>query len=352
MQFASLPLTDGVTSRKTDGGVLAVSELGFGCAALMGRAGRVESLRALGAAVEQGINFFDTARSYGYGEGEALLGEFLAEGGRRQRTVVGTKFGILPTGRGGWRQRVKPAARVVVRLFPGLRRVAQRQAGTQFVAGQFSVDVLRESLAASLRALRTEYVDLLLLHAAPIEVLAQTDLLEAMGRLVEEGKVRVAGISGELDAVGEALRRHTAGELAMLRSAQFAMDPARLGFAMETRAAAQAGMLLVANHPFGGPAGVAATRAAVERLRSAGGLDADLREKLAGDVDELLPEIVLNAILRGTGVKAAVPAMVRVEHLRANVRAVERCRFSDAELEVLRGALLAEATAASDRHRS
>ena len=322
-----------------DGGVRAVSELGFGCAALLGRAGRAESLRALGAATEAGINFFDTARSYGYGEGEALLGEFLADGGRRARTVVGTKFGILPAGRGGWRQRVKPAARVVVRLFPGLRRAAQRQAGTQFVAGQFSLEVLRASLAASLRALRTEYVDLLLLHAAPMEVLAQADLLEAMGRLVEEGKVRVAGISGELEVVGEAMRR----PLGVLRTAQFAMDPARLGFAAETRVASESGMLLVANHPFGGPAGVAATRAAVERLRAVEGVDAALREKLAGDVEELLPEIVLNGILRGTGVGAVVPAMVRVEHLRANVRAVERCRFSAAELKVLRGALLAEA---------
>ncbi len=348
MRSVVLPLADGGSSPGEDGGVAELSELGFGCAALLGRAGRAESLRALGAAQDAGINLFDTARSYGYGEGESLLGEFLAVGGRRHRTVVATKFGILPAHPGGWRQRLKPAARTVVRLFPGLRRAAQRQAGTQFTPRQFSVEVLRASLAESLRALRTDYVDMLLLHAAPTEVLTQTDLLEAMERLVEQGTVRLAGISGELDVIATTFRRRAAGDLRMLRTAQFAMDPGRLGFAAETRAAASSGMLLVANHPFGGPAGVTATRAAVERLRHTPGLDGALREKLAGDVGELLPEIVLNAILRGTGVSAVVPAMVRIEHLRANVRAVERCRFSEAELAVLRGALQAEATGVND----
>jgi aryl-alcohol dehydrogenase-like predicted oxidoreductase len=53
------------------------SVLGFGCSAVLGRAGRRASLAALGAAYEAGITFYDTARSYGYGESEALLGEFL-----------------------------------------------------------------------------------------------------------------------------------------------------------------------------------------------------------------------------------------------------------------------------------
>ena len=74
------------------------SQLGLGCAAIMGRVGRRESLAALGAAWDAGINFFDTARSYGYGESEALLGGFL-RGNRRSQAVVCTKFGILPAAR-------------------------------------------------------------------------------------------------------------------------------------------------------------------------------------------------------------------------------------------------------------
>ena len=335
---------------RRDGGVDEVSELGFGCGALLGRAGRAESVRALGASFDAGITLYDTARSYGYGESEGLLGEFLAARGRRGQVAISTKFGILPAGKGGWRRWVKPAARSAVRLFPGLRKAAQRGAATQFVPGQFSVAVLRESLETSLRALRTDYVDLLLLHGATMEVLEQTDLLEAMARLVEAGTVRVAGISGELDVVAEVFRRRAVGELGVLGTAQFAMDlfgPLRMGFAAEMRRAAEGGMLLVSNHPFGGPAGVAAIRAAVERLRGSVKLSADLKKKLVGDAAVLLPEIVLNVILRGTGVGAVVPAMVRVEHLRGNVRAVEACRFSEAELEVLRRALAREAASAS-----
>ena len=324
-----------------DGGVATVSELGFGCAALLGRAGRSKSVRALGAAYDAGITLYDTARSYGYGEGEGLLGEFLAMEGRQARVAVCTKFGILPTGKGGWRQRVRPVARTAVRLFPRLRKAAQRQAGTQFVPGQFSIEVLRESVAVSLRELRTEYVDVLLLHAAPMSVLQQDDLLEAMERLVAEGKVRAAGISGELDTVAETFRRRAAGELQGLRVAQFAMDPERLRFVAETRVGTDSAMLLMANHPFGGPVGVAVTRAVVGRLRESMAVGAELREKLAEDAAALMPEIVLNAILRGTGVGAVVPAMMRLANLRANVRAVEQCRFTEGELAVLRGALVA-----------
>ena len=53
----------------------------------------------------------------------------------------------------------------------------------------------------------------------------------------------------------------------------------------------------------------------------------------------LMPEVALNMILRGTGVHAVIPAMMRPEHLAANVRAVEQCRFSEAELEMLRTAM-------------
>lgn len=55
-----------------------VSVLGLGCAAMLGRAGRRDSLAALGAAYDAGITFYDTARSYGYGACEGLLGEFFA----------------------------------------------------------------------------------------------------------------------------------------------------------------------------------------------------------------------------------------------------------------------------------
>lgn len=321
MRYVDLPVEGGAK----------VSVLGFGCSALLGRAGRAESLTALGAAMDAGITFYDTARSYGYGESEGLLGEFFA--GRRKDVVLCTKFGIVPGAKGGWKQRVKPLAQAVIRAVPALRGMARKAAAGTSVESQFTVEVLRGSIETSLRELRTDYVDMLLVHGATMEVLGQTDLLEAMGRLVSEGKVRMAGISAEHDVVAEAFGQ-PAG---VLRTAQFAMNPGSWWFVSET--VREKGMLLVANHPFGGVVGVGALRAQVASLAGRADLPVELREKLGAGDAQVLPEVVLNGILSGTGVSSIVPAMMKVEHLKNNVRAVEVCRFLAEELEVLRAEL-------------
>src|SRR5580658_10577636 len=86
-------------------GETRTSALGFGCGSVMGRVGRGASLRAMNAAWEAGITLFDTARSYGFGEAEAVLGEFLR--GKREQAVVATKFGIAP-------RKLSPLKRVAV----------------------------------------------------------------------------------------------------------------------------------------------------------------------------------------------------------------------------------------------
>jgi aryl-alcohol dehydrogenase-like predicted oxidoreductase len=317
-----------------------LSVLGFGCSPLMGRAGRRDSLAALAAAEEAGINFFDTARSYGYGESEALLGAFLK--GRRQSMIISTKFGILPS-TSGWKQKVKPLAQAVIRVFPGLRKHARKQAAGQTTSGQFSVAVLRASFEASLRALQTDYVDMLLLHAAPMQVLDQDDLLEALERLVEGGKVRMAGISGDHAVIAETFRRQPR----MLTTAQFALNGSCLDFTRETRQPEAQKLLLVANHPFGGPAGVSAIIDSIAAMRHAEALPADLRRKLDVNDPQLMPEILLNAILQGTGISAVLPSMMRTTSLRSNVRAVEQCRFSSEELTLLREELIRQTSPTS-----
>ena len=308
-----------------------VSELGFGCAAIGGRSSRRQSLAALGAAYDAGITLYDTARSYGYGQSESVVGEFAR--GRRERLVLCTKFGILPGKQGGWKQQLKPVARAALRVFPGLRKTVQRQVGDQFVGGQFTVAVLRTSFEASLRELKTEYVDMLLLHAAPATVLEQDDLLEAMGRLVESGKVRMAGISGELPVISQYFVQRPRE----LMTAQFALNLASLSFIEETQR--NSDLLLVGNHPFGGPSGAAGGKALVEKLYRSMELPLELREKLDPADPQVLPELVLNCVLRGTGLAAVVPAMMQARHIASNVAAVEICRFSTEELESLRGLL-------------
>ena len=306
-----------------------MSVLGFGCAALLGRASRKESLTALATAFDSGITFYDTARSYGYGGSEGLLGEFFA--GRRDQAVICTKFGILPASSGGWKQKIKPLARAVVKAIPALRKAAQAQAASQFVGGQFDVATLKSSFETSLRELRTDYVDMLILHAAPESVLAQDDLLEAMGRLVEAGKVRMAGISAELPVISTFFQARQKP----LTTAQFALNLSLMDFVAQTQR--NADLLLVANHPFGGPGGNGATR--IEALRQSPALPQTLREKLVPGDPQVLPEVVLNCILLGTGVTSVIPAMMQPHHIASNIAAVENCRFSREELDLLRDAL-------------
>lgn len=307
-----------------------LSVLGFGCSAVLGRSSRNESITALNTALDAGITFFDTARSYGYGASEGLLGQFLQ--GRRDKVILCSKFGILPVAR-NWKQMMKPVARAAVRLVPSLRQAAQRQAANQFNANQFSLGTLQSSLETSLRQLRTDYVDMLLIHDPPATILQQHDLLEALGRLVEQGKVLMAGLSADIPVIEQTFSERPPA----LTIAQFTVNLSNIAFTAQT--AQQEGMFLVANHPFGGPAGMTASRERIAKLAKSPEISAGLREKLASDDPQLLLELIFNAILDGTGISAVIPAMMQPAHIRANVQAIEDCRFTSEELAEIRAAL-------------
>ena len=314
-----------------------VSLLGLGCASMLGRAGRRESLAALSAAYDAGITFYDTARSYGYGECEELLGDFF-KGARRSSVMLCTKFGILPADPKGWKNRIKPVVRGVLSIAPMLRSTVRRHAARQLQAGQFSVEVLNSSIETSLRKLKTDHVDILLMHSPPESVLHREDLLDSMAKLVEAGKVRMIGISTGSDLIGNVFREHSP----KLSAAQFPLNPLTIGLATQTPAAAKS-LFLIANQVFGGTKGIARCRSLIDALRLDPGIPASLREKFDLRDRSLLPEIVLNCVLQDTGVCVAVPSMLDPGHLKANIKAVEQCRFSGLELQVIRSSLAAMA---------
>ena len=312
-----------------------VSVIGLGCAAMLGRAGRRESLAALGAAYDAGITFYDTARSYGYGACEGLLGEFFGAG-RRSSVVLCTKFGILPGNPSGWKNKVKPLARAVLGVVPQLRGMVRKHAADQFMPGQFSVATLRSSFETSLRELKTDYVDILLMHGPPASVLQDEDMLEELRRLVDTGKVRLAGVSAEGNVIRTVFAKHSP----VLQAAQFPMNPFSMDLAWQTLDAAKS-LMLIANHPFGGAEGIARCRVQIDRLRQAPAVPQTLREKLAAHDENLLPEFVLNSIIQDTGVSVVIPAMMKPAHLHTNMRAIEQCRFSPSELQLIRNSLAA-----------
>jgi aryl-alcohol dehydrogenase-like predicted oxidoreductase len=160
-----------------------LSALGLGCmgmSAAYGTRDDAESIRTLHRALDLGIDHFDTAEAYGAGHNEELLGRAFA--GRRDRVFLATKFGAQFPGGG-------PAPK-----------------GTAYI---------RDCLEASLKRLGTDHVDLYYNHRVdrtnPME-----EVVGAMARLRDEGKIRFLGLS---ECNAETLRRcHAVAPIAALQT--------------------------------------------------------------------------------------------------------------------------------------
>jgi aryl-alcohol dehydrogenase-like predicted oxidoreductase len=314
-----------VRMRYVEFGEIRTSVLGFGCGSVLGRVGRRDSLQAMNTAWNAGITLFDTARSYGYGEAEGLLGEFL-QGKRGQATVV-TKFGILPANPVAWKRLAKPVVRAALRLLPQARGLVRRGAAGEMSAGHFDIATLRASLNESLRQLRTDYMDVLLMHLPPVSVFQQQDLMAELERVVREGKARRIGVSTD--------NIPTLHEMpGFLTVAQFPYPVLSLnGISWK---AGNEGLFTMVNHPFGG-AGLAQQAAEkIAQLATDGSVGPALREKLQGDSRERLAEIVFGGALADTRAQAVVTSMLQPPNLRANLAAIGSERFTTEELAVVR----------------
>lgn len=197
---------------------LQVSELGLGCARIGGifQKDSAGFVRLLGAARDQGINFFDTADLYSQGESEALLGRAFRR--HRDQVVIASKVGYcLPTQR-RLIARVKPLVRPLIRLLRIKR--AQLPASVRGELSQdFSPAYIRRAAEASLRRLRTDYLDILQLHSPSAEIVRQGAWLEALQSLKKAGKIRYFGISCDTaEAATAALQFSDVGSLQVVVS--------------------------------------------------------------------------------------------------------------------------------------
>lgn len=183
-----------------------VSEIGFGGARIGGLlaedGGRASSLKTLAAALDAGINFYDTADMYAQGESEVLIGKAFRK--TRDKVFLATKGGYcLPPGR-KFIQLIKPLAKPIVRAL-GLRRTPALSSAAPVISQDFSPTYISKALEASLRRLQSDYIDLYQLHSPPRETLTDPqfqDTLASLARLKAEGKIRHYGIA--LDSADDA----------------------------------------------------------------------------------------------------------------------------------------------------
>ncbi|SME98256.1 MULTISPECIES: aldo/keto reductase [Paenibacillus] len=140
-----------------------VSEIGFGAWQLGNKqdwAGMEEdeAIRLVHEALDLGVNFFDTAPNYGQGKSEVLLGKALER--KRDKAVINTKFGHSPE-------------------------------GTDYSASQ-----IRNSVERSLMRLQTDYLDSVLIHNPPFDVLdGKYGHYQVLEDLKAEGKILAYGVS-------------------------------------------------------------------------------------------------------------------------------------------------------------
>ena len=185
----------GMSGRKT-------TRLGFGCSSVMGGLDRKESLEMLDAAFDAGVRHFDVAPMYGFGEAEGCVGEFM--GRHRGEVTVTTKYGIPPAKNPGLIGLARSIARPVIKALPGMKRrlsvVAGKAAGHE-TRGSFTAAQAKESLERSLRELRTERIDVWLLHEVTADDLRDDAKDEGLLRLLEDsvatGTIGTFGVGSE-----------------------------------------------------------------------------------------------------------------------------------------------------------
>ena len=161
MKFRKMPRTD-----------LVLSEVGFGVWTVAtnwwGKIEDADKAALLENAVEEGINFFDTADAYGDGYGEEILATVL--GHKRNDIIIATKFGYDiydTTPRDGHKER----------------------------AQKFDKEFVKYACEQSLRRLDTDYIDLYQAHNIKLADLEKDELFETLEQLQFEGKIRYFGVA-------------------------------------------------------------------------------------------------------------------------------------------------------------
>ncbi|MFH1760155.1 MAG: aldo/keto reductase [bacterium] len=277
---------------------ISVSEIGFGAGGKFGMADKItdgKSADLVKLAIELGINFFDTASSYGFGLSEKRLG--MALKGNRDKVYIATKCFSMTVGEG------KEAE----------------------VIQDYTAKGITRSVEDSLRRLQTDYLDIIQLHSPPWKIIEQTDEpIRAIEDIKKSGKARFIGISKDGEKAVDALNMNV-------------FDTLQIGYNVMNQSAMAEALPLAADKGVGIIIKTPAAQSVF--LREAAKPPEDWMEKtwnkrnhydFLNDYDMHGTEIALRFVLDSELVHTVIQATTSSGHLRNNIKASDGEKLDNA----------------------
>ncbi len=296
---------------------LPTTPVGFGGApfALLGTPA-AETDVLLGTLLDLGVGLLDTAACYGGGSSEEAIGR--AIGARRGEYTLVSKCG---------------------------HRVDDGD------AEEWSPALIAASVDRSLRRMRTDHVDVMLLHSCTLEVLERGEVFEALRRARDAGKLRFLGYSGDNEAATYAARQP---DVAVIETSISIADQCNIDGVLAVARKRNLGVLAkrpIANAAWKEPEqqpGFYANYASTyrDRLTAMGITAADLGYD--GDPATVWPEIALRFTLSQPGMHTAIVGTTNPAHVEANITAAEKGPLPDDQVATLRDAFAAAQSAAGE----
>ena len=183
------------------------TRIGFGCGSLMQLSRSVDRKNLLAAAYDLGIRYFDVAPMYGLGKVEGELGHFLQ--GKRDQVTLATKFGIVPhksVQKLSWFQ---PMVRALFASFPALKEKVKQVVGAQiYYKPDYNIKSAKQSFENSLHELRTDHIDILLLHEPSINNIFTAELQQWLESLRSSQAIKGYGVAGYMDDILPVITQH------------------------------------------------------------------------------------------------------------------------------------------------
>jgi|GEM_PF-2413385 len=165
--------------------------LGCGCSTFGGSVSKKNALRTLDVCYNEGILYYDVARSYGYGMAEGIVGQFI--GNKRSNIVLASKFGIEAPKSFPFKSLVTGAARFIKNQIPGASNALKSASNSVLEKKFFTPQMVVDSLNKSLKELNTDYLDIFICHESTFEEMLNEDIRAVLEAEKDKGKIRIIG---------------------------------------------------------------------------------------------------------------------------------------------------------------